>query len=105
MNELVKKEEFALFTPEDVEMILLYDAIRKRYKVWEDSKRESLKAFLKEHNLESYKQDGVVIYETKPYKKKQIDTKALKEQGLYDTFAKDVWVKGSLRIQIEYEDD
>lgn len=102
---MVKQGELALFSPEDVEMIRQYDEIRKRYKVWEDTNRSRMEAFLTENGLDSFKQDGVVFYKTKPYKKKQIDTKKLKEEGLYDLYTRDVWVKGSLRVQIEYDEE
>lgn len=105
MNEVVKKEETALISPEDMEMIRQYDEVNKRYKVWVDSHKEMFENFLNEHEVESYEQDGVRIYRTKPYTKKQVDIKALKDEGLYDLYTHDVWVKGSIRVQVEYEDE
>lgn len=110
MTEIVKKEEYALIPDNDFDFLIWFDEQKKRADVIYDKIKQDGKKFLEENGLQEcgYKQtkDGATIhlYETKPYKKKQIDTKALKEQGLYDTFTKDVWVKGSLRIQIEYED-
>lgn len=105
MNEVTVVEKHDLISPEDIEMIRQYNEIKVRFKVWEDAHKEMFKEFLESNGLESYKQDGVILYQTKPYKKKQVDTKALKEDGLYDSYTRDVWVKGSLRIQFEYEDD
>lgn len=102
MTEIVKAEKNDLLTPDDIRMIREFDEIKKRYKVWEDVNRERLSALL--DGEESYKQDGVVVYMTKPYKKKQVDTKRLKEEGLYELYTHDVWVKGSLRVQVEYDD-
>lgn len=109
MTEIVKKEEYALIPEDDFDFLVWFDEQEKRAKVIRDKVRTEGKAFLDRNKTDSYKQtkEGVTVhlYETKPYKKKQIDTKALKEQGLYETFAKDVWVKGSVRLQIEYSDE
>lgn len=111
MSEIVKKEKHELVSPEDLEFLIKYDEYKKRAKVIEDRIKSSAHGFLEENNLleDGYtaELDGakIRIYETKSYKKDQVDTKALKEQGLYDEFTRKVWVKGSVRIQIEYEDD
>lgn len=108
---LVKKESNELVTKEDLEFLIWFDEQKKRAKVIEDRIKQSAHEFLTKNDLleDGYKAelDGAVlhIYETKPYKKKQIDMKALKEQGLYEEFAKDVWVKGSVRVQVEYHDE
>lgn len=108
MTEIVKKEEYALVSPEDMDFLIKFDEYKKRAKVIEDSIKTKADEFLDKSGLEAYVQekDGITlrIYKTKAYKKKQVDTKALKEQGLYDEFTNDVWVKGSVRIQVEYED-
>ena len=108
--ELIKQEKNELVSQEDIDFLIWFDEQKKRAKVIEDRIKNSAHEFLEEHDLleDGFKAevDGarVHIYETKPYKKKQIDTKALKEQGLYEDFAKDVWVKSSVRIQVEYDD-
>jgi len=106
MNELIEKEFYEIIPKEDIDFLVKYDEYKKRAKVIEDNIKEKAHEFLEKNNLldEGYTQDGVHIYETKSYKKKQINTKALKEQGLYNEFAEDVWVKGSVRIQVEYDD-
>ena len=102
---LVKKEKAELFSPQDIEMIRQYDEMRKRYKVWEDTNRARMLSFLEENGLEKFKQDGIVFYKTNPYKKKQVDTKKMKEEGVYELYTRDVWVKGSLRVQIDYDEE
>ncbi len=110
MNEVALKEKNELVTKEDIEFLIWFDEQKKRAKVIEDRIKESAHDFLEKNELleEGYKAelDGATlrIYETKPYKKNQVDTKALKEQGIYDQFVKDVWVKGSVRIQVDYDD-
>ena len=108
-NEVVTKEDYQLITDEDFDFIIKVDELVKRYKVMMDKYKNGGEEFLEQRGEDSYKQtkDGVTvcIYKTKPYKKKQVDVQALKDQGLYEEFAKDTWVKGSVRIQVEYSDD
>ncbi len=109
MTEIVKKEEYGLVSEDDMDFLIKFDEYKKRAKVIEDSIKAKANDFLEANEVESYTQskDGITlrIYKTKPYRKKQIDTKALKDQGLYEEFAKDVWVKGATRIQVEYPDE
>ena len=106
-NDVIEKQFNEIIPKEDIEFLIKFDEYKKRAAVIEDHIKEKAHEFLEKNNLleEGYTQNGVHIYETKPYKKKSVDTKALKEQGLYESFAKDVWVKGSVRWQIEYEND
>lgn len=107
MNEIEKKEEYTLIPKDDFDFLVWFDEQEKRAKVIRERVRESGGEFLEKNKKYSYKQerDGVTvhIYKTKPYKKKEIDIKALKEQGLYDDFAREKWVQGSVRIQVEYD--
>lgn len=104
MNEVVKAEKGEVFTEEDIKFLHEFDEIKKRYNVWFESKKDALDQFLAERGEDSYTQGDTTVYRVKPYKKKQIDTKKLKEEGLYDLYTRDVWVKGSIRVQINYDD-
>ena len=108
MNEVTTKEEYTLIPEDDFDFLVWFDEQEKRAKVIRDKLRHDGEEFLEKNDTDSYTQtkDGVTVhlYKTKPYKKKQVDTKELKAQGLYDEFVRDVWVKGSVRLQIEYED-
>ena len=112
MTEIVKIEKQELVTKEDLEFLVRYDEYKRRAKVIEDRIKSSAHNFLEANGLleDGYTaetEDGVKIhiYETKSYKKDQVDTKALKEQGLYDSFVRKVNVKGSVRIQYEYPEE
>lgn len=109
MNELIEKEEHDLITPEDFDFIVKFDEYKKRYNVIESKLKHAGKEFLDGKETRSYaqKKDGVTvrIYEKQPYCKKQCDTKKMKEDGILDEYQKEVWVKGSVVIQVEYEDD
>ena len=109
MSEIVKKEEYTLIPEDDFDFLIWFDEQKKRAQVIDEKTKERASEWLESNNTDSYKQtkDGVTVhvYETKPYKKKQIDTKKMKEEGVYDLYTKDVWVKGGIRIQIEYEEE
>ena len=105
MTEIVKTESNELLSKKDLDIIREYDEVSKRYKVWKDSKQKMFEEFLAEKGVDSYTQDGATIYRTKDYKKKQVDTKKMKEEGIYDLYVKDVWVKGSIRVQVNYDDE
>lgn len=106
MNEVIEKEFYEIIPKEDIDFLIKFDEYEKRAKVIKDNIKDKAHEFLKKNNLldEGYTQDSVRIYETKPYSKKTVDTKALKAQGLYDEFVKDTWVKGSVHIQVIYDD-
>jgi hypothetical protein len=109
MNEVVEKKENTLVTKEDMEFLVWFDEQKKRAKVIEDRIKNEAHQFLRDNGLQEdgFKQevDGatVHIYETKPYTKKQCDIKRMKEEGVYDLYTHDVQVKGSIRIQVEYD--
>ena len=106
MNEVVEKKTYDVLKKDDIEFLIKFDEMKKRAKSIEDRIKSSAHEFLEENGLleEGFRQDGIYIYETKPYKKKQVDMNKLKEEGVYDLYTHDVWVKGSIRIQVEYDD-
>lgn len=110
MTEIVKQENNELVSQEDLEFLIRFDEQKKRAQVIEDKIKKTAHSFLEENGLletgYTKELDGATlhIFETKPYIKKQVDTNALKENGLYDFFVKDVVVSGSTRIKVEYEE-
>jgi len=106
MNEVIEKEFYELISEKDIEFLKKFDEYEKRAKVIKDTIKQNAHEFLEKNNLleQGYRQDGIYIYEKKPYTKNVVDTEKLKEQGLYDMFTKKSTVNGSVVIQIEYED-
>lgn len=104
MNEVAEKEVYELIPKEDVEFLIKFDEYKKRAKVVEESIKLKAQEFLEKNNVDEFTQDGIRIYRTKPYTKKQVDLAALKEQGLYDEFLKEVEVEGSIKVQVIYDD-
>ena len=105
----MKQKKNGLLTQKDFDLIREYDEISKRYKVWKDSKIESFKKFLEENDTDDYKvtADGVTYHTSMngALQKRQKDNKKMKEEGVYDLYTRDVWVKGSIRVQVEYEEE
>lgn len=104
MNEVAEREVYELIPKEDVEFLIKFDEYKKRAKVIEDQIKAKAEEFLEKNNVNEFRQDGIHIYKTKAYKKQLIDTKRLKDEGVYDLYVKDKWVKGAIRIQVEYDD-
>lgn len=103
MNEVVAQGKNDLISADDVEMIRRYDEISKRYKMWVSANKEMFENFMVENGLDTYEQGGVRITRVKGYTKKQVDTQALKDAGIYDNFTRDVNVKESIRVEVEYD--
>lgn len=107
MNELELKEKFDLMLPEeDIEFLKKFDEYEKRAKVIKDAIKTKGYEFLESNGLleEGYRQNGIKLTYKKPFTKKVVDTKALKEEGLYELYTKDSEVSGSVQVSIEYED-
>ena len=108
--ELITKEFNDIISQEDLDFLVWFDEQKKRADVINDKIKKFGHEFLeKTGRLETgYTQecDGytVHLYETKPYKRTVVDTDALKEQGLYESFTKETPVKGSVKFTIDYEE-
>lgn len=106
-SKLALREEFnALFSPEEIEMLIKFDELEKRVKAMKDQKNDALKQFLIDNELteEGFENSKIKISYVKPSKRKVVDTQKLKEEGLYELYTKDSEVKDSVRITIKYED-
>ena len=107
-SKLALREEFnALFSPEDVEMLIKFDELEKRVKAMKDAKNESLKKFIIDNNLteEGFENNKIKISYVKPSTRRIVDTQKLKDEGLFDDYSKESKMSDSVRISIKYEDD
>ena len=106
MNEIELKEKFDVLVPhETIEQIKSLQEIKARLSVIEEEARTKMKEFLAENNLPEYTQDGITFTSVPGYTKKSVDTNKMKEEGVYELYTKEVAVKPSIRISIEYEDE
>ncbi len=109
MTEIIERDPvYELIPKEDFEFLVKFDEQEKRYKLIKEKIKALGKEFLEKNQTDSYKQslDGVNIniVAVKPCKRKQIDVQALKDQGLYESFLKEIEVEGSIKITIDYDD-
>ena len=105
-NEVIQKEFYEIISKDDIEFLKKFDEYKKRAKVIEDQIKKLEKDFLERNGLteEGYEQDGVRFDYKKGYTKKVLDADALKEQGIYEDFLKEVKVSPTATITIVYEE-
>lgn len=58
---------------------------------------------MEESGTKKFECDDAVFTYVAPTSRKTVDTKALKDQGLYDLFVKETPVKASLRVKYKHE--
>lgn len=102
-NNLVETKFNELFSPSDIEMLVKFDELESRVKTMKDAKNEAIKNFLKENNLKSYENDKIKVTYIEATERVSVDTKRLKEEGIYELYTKITPVKDSVKITIKYE--
>ena len=106
MNEIELKQKFDALIPN--ELIDEYEKLlefKARFGIVEELIRTKSDEFLKENNLAEYKQGNFSCVAVPSHEKKTVDTKKMKEEGVYDLYTKTTIVKPSVRISIKYEDE
>lgn len=95
--ELVKYEDGEIIIAEDIKREM------KKLNTWKiqadilnEKVREALLEAMKEHNIKSIENDVFKAVYKEPTTRKSVDTQALKEADLYDTFTKTSTVKESV---------
>lgn len=99
-KDLLKQEMNALITDDVLETYYQMQALEQKINTWKNSTKEQIKDIFKKYNIKSFKNDYIEITYVAPTKQKRVDSKLLKEAGLYDEFCKEVDVQESLRIKI-----
>lgn len=105
MNELELRKEFELLIPDGyVELAKIVEENKIRLQVMEDILKERGEAFLKENNLDKFEYGKLEIGRTKDFVKKVVDTKRMKEEGVYELHTRDSNIKGHVYIKVKYDD-
>lgn len=104
MTEIVKKDTYEILSADDLDFIVKFDEYEKRAKVIRDTIKSKAREYFDTTGEEEIFQGPVHIYKTLGYTKKEVDIQAMKDQGIYKNFLKETKVKGSIRIDIDYED-
>ena len=66
--------------------------------------RQAIMNAMEQNGIKKFENDDVEITYVAATTKKGVDTKALKEQGIYDLFVKETPVKASVRVTYKYDD-
>ena len=74
------------------------DLEKKRRDIQLEKFKEALKQAMEANNIKKFENDDVAVTYVAPTVRKGVDTNALKEQGLYDSFIKETPVKASVKV-------
>ena len=97
--ELVKVENGSIVLAQEVEDTLRAFQVEKAKKeMLEKQLKNALLNAMEENGIKSFKNENVTITYKEATTRKTVDTQALKEQGLYDSFVKESPVKSSVVI-------
>jgi hypothetical protein len=97
--ELVKVENGSIVLAQEVEDTLRAFQVEKaKMDMLEKQIKEAMLKAMEENGVKSYESDNVRITYKAPTVRSTVDTQALKEQGLYDSFVKTSSVKASVSI-------
>lgn len=99
MNELVHVENNQIIVAEEA-MQLLHDfqVEKARMELKEKELKEALLQAMENNGITKFENDLLRINYKAPSIRKSVDTDALKEQGLYEAFLKEVPVKASVTL-------
>lgn len=98
-NEMVKVENNQLVLAEDVIMNMRkLKELTAQLKLTEDRIKEATLNAMEQNGIKSYENDYFKITYKGSYEKSSVDTQALKEQGLYESFVKKTIVKPSVVV-------
>lgn len=97
--DLIKVENGSIVLAEEVETKLRAFQVHKlQMELLEKQIKEAMLKAMKENGIKSYESDNVRITYKEATTRSSVDTKALKEQGLYDSFVKKSPVKESVVV-------
>ena len=97
--ELVKVENGSLILVKEIEdKLRAFQVEKARMDMLEKQIKEAMLKAMEENGIKSYESDNVRITYKAPTTRSTVDTQALKEQGLYDSFVKTTPVKASVVV-------
>lgn len=99
-HELVKKDMNEIVSDDLLEKMYQLQALEEQIEIWKHEHKEQIKEIFKKYNIKSFTNDYMTITYVDAHKTKSVDTKKLKDAGLYEEFAKESEVKESVRIKI-----
>ena len=99
MDQIVKVDNGCIVVAEDVmHQLQDFQVMQQRMKNLEEEMREALMIAMRDNGIKTFENEFCRITYKEPSVSKRVDTKALKECGLYDSFTKDSITKESVVI-------
>jgi len=104
--EIQVTNQSIVLAQEIVNQIIQFEEEKTRIKLFEDDLRKALLKAMEDNGIKSYTSPNneLTITYKDGYVSKRVDTDALKEQGLYDSFLKESKVKPSVVIKVNDND-
>lgn len=98
-NELVTRDVNELTNLDEMlDMMAQMEMLQEKMDVWKFQHKEKIKELCKKYDLKTISNDYVTISFIDEHTQKRVDTKKLKDAGLYDEFCTEVKVSESVRI-------
>lgn len=95
--ELVKVENGVIQVAENVmQQLHEFQVMKAQMEMQEKEIKEALLKAMENNGVKSFENDFLKVTYKAPSTRKTVDTNALKEQGLYETFCKEAPVKSSV---------
>lgn len=95
MAEIIKKEDEAILLE-----IKKFNEMKKEVEAKDKALKKKILEYMEGNGVYEVDIQGIAKFSyIAPFKKKVVDTEALKEQGLYDSFTKDSEVGSSVRCK------
>lgn len=95
MADIIKKEDVAVLLE-----IKRFNELKKEVEEKDKALKKQILEYMENNGVWEVDIEGVAKYSyIAPFKKKVVDTDALKEQGLYDSFTKESEVGSSVRCK------
>lgn len=97
--EMIKVENGSIILAQEVEdKLQAFQVMKAQMEMLEKELKEAMLTAMANNGVKSYESENVKITYKDAYYRSSVDTKALKEQGLYEMFEKKSLVKPSVVI-------
>lgn len=102
-NDLVAKEllEVGVSIDDYFEQKIRANTLKEQLEMWEQENREKIKEVFKKYGIKSFKNDYGSISFVEEGMSQKVDTKKLKEDGLYDKYSYWTTTKEHLVIRVK----
>ncbi|HCY07230.1 MAG TPA: hypothetical protein DHS57_08320 [Erysipelotrichaceae bacterium] len=102
MNQLVKvNNNEILVNQETINILKAFEVKKAEMDILEKELKQAMLQAMEQQGIKSFENDDIRITYIAETTRKTVDTKALKEQDLYDKFTKESKVKANVRLEFK----